>query len=273
MAYNRQAPNVFASNGNPNGLVAGNAAAAAGGVPPDMAWDYANGFLYVCTTTGSTSTAVWTVQNTPAGSNTYWGGTAGGTANALTLTIGSPAIPSLTTGMQFRFLGGATANSGAATMTINGGSTINIYGRNAAAIAANSIRPGYVHTITYVSSGSYFELSDPYLPQTALWGGTDSGTANALIVSTGLSLPALFTGMHLVFKKSAASNTGATTIAVDGLSAVTVQLNSGALTGGELQANATGLMAFDGTYFQIVPPSTATLTDTQSLAVQNHWYS
>ena len=44
--------------GNPNGFVAGNA--ATGGLPPDLCWDSVNKLVWVCTTTGTTSTAVWT---------------------------------------------------------------------------------------------------------------------------------------------------------------------------------------------------------------------
>jgi len=48
---------VFA--GDPNGNVAGNAGSA-GGSGASVVWDSANSLLYVCTTTGTTSTAVWT---------------------------------------------------------------------------------------------------------------------------------------------------------------------------------------------------------------------
>lgn len=52
------------NSGNPNGAVAG----IAGSVnnPPSMVWDYTNSVLYVCTTTGTLTTAVWT--NIVAGS-------------------------------------------------------------------------------------------------------------------------------------------------------------------------------------------------------------
>ena len=46
-------------NGNPNGNVAGNAGSST--VDADAVWDYANNLLYICTTTGTSSTAVWTV--------------------------------------------------------------------------------------------------------------------------------------------------------------------------------------------------------------------
>jgi hypothetical protein len=47
--------------GSPNGSVAGTAGSSS--VLPDFYWDYTNSILYVCTTTGTSSTAVWTAIN------------------------------------------------------------------------------------------------------------------------------------------------------------------------------------------------------------------
>lgn len=56
-------------SGNPEGSVAGTAGSS--GVLPTLYWDYTNNILYVCTSTGTTSTAEWTAVN-PAGSQTFW---------------------------------------------------------------------------------------------------------------------------------------------------------------------------------------------------------
>lgn len=48
-------------SGSPNGSVAGTAGSAS--VLPDFYWDYTNNIFYVCTTTGTSSTAVWTALN------------------------------------------------------------------------------------------------------------------------------------------------------------------------------------------------------------------
>jgi hypothetical protein len=48
-------------SGSPNGTVAGTAGSAT--ISADVYWDYTNNILYVCTTTGSASTAVWTAVN------------------------------------------------------------------------------------------------------------------------------------------------------------------------------------------------------------------
>lgn len=54
-------------SGNPNGNVAGTA--GAGSIPSDAVWDTANNILYICTTTGTASTAVWTAVNASAAVN------------------------------------------------------------------------------------------------------------------------------------------------------------------------------------------------------------
>jgi hypothetical protein len=51
-------------SGSPNGSVAGTAGSSS--VLPDFYWDYTNSILYVCTTTGTSSTAVWTAVNASA---------------------------------------------------------------------------------------------------------------------------------------------------------------------------------------------------------------
>lgn len=55
---------TLAGSGTPNGALAGTAASA--GILPDFYWDYTNAILYVCTTTGTSSTAVWTAINASA---------------------------------------------------------------------------------------------------------------------------------------------------------------------------------------------------------------
>jgi hypothetical protein len=57
---------AFLTNaGNPNGSVAGTA--GSGTVPSSVIWDRTNNVLYVATTTGSSSTTVWTAVNPSAG--------------------------------------------------------------------------------------------------------------------------------------------------------------------------------------------------------------
>ncbi len=55
---------TLTGSGSPNGVVAGTAGSAS--ILPDFYWDYTNSIFYVCTTTGTTSTAVWTAVNASA---------------------------------------------------------------------------------------------------------------------------------------------------------------------------------------------------------------
>ena len=51
-------------SGSPNGTVAGTAGSGGvNGIPSDSYWDSTNSILYICTTTGTTVTAVWTAVN------------------------------------------------------------------------------------------------------------------------------------------------------------------------------------------------------------------
>ena len=72
--------------GNPNGNVAGTA--GSGTVDSSVIWDRTNNILYVCTTTGTSSTAVWTAVN-PAASASAAVPLPGG---YLTLTSATPII-------------------------------------------------------------------------------------------------------------------------------------------------------------------------------------
>ena len=55
---------TITGSGSPNGSVAGTAGSAS--ILPDFYWDYTSSYLYVCTTTGTSSTAVWTAVNASA---------------------------------------------------------------------------------------------------------------------------------------------------------------------------------------------------------------
>lgn len=100
--------------GNPNGNVAG-VAGSAYGLTQALLWDTSNKILWLCTTTGTASTAIWT-QLTGASSGPVWCGTSGGTANAQILT--PPAsLQSFIAGTSITFKAGPT-NTGSLTITL-----------------------------------------------------------------------------------------------------------------------------------------------------------
>lgn len=74
-------------SGNPNGQLAGTASTQGSMPGSSMVWDYVNKILYICTTTGTASTTVWTAVN--ASSPTP---VTPSPAGYLTLTSGTPSI-------------------------------------------------------------------------------------------------------------------------------------------------------------------------------------
>lgn len=86
-----------------------------------------------------------------------WGGTAGGTADALTLTL-SPAITAYATGQVFRFISSA-ANTGAATINVNSVGTKNIRKSDGSvALDAADIPSGVLCEVVY--DGTQFVLTN-----------------------------------------------------------------------------------------------------------------
>ena len=85
------------------------------------------------------------------------------------------------------------------------------------------------------------------LQNSSLIVGVDTGAANACVVSYTPAIPALKDGMVLWFK-AAATNTGATTLNVNGLGAQTVVGGAhSALQGGEILANGKCLVVWSAT--------------------------
>lgn len=84
-----------------------------------------------------------------------WGGTSGGTADALTLTP-SATPTEYTTGMKFDFLASST-NTGAATVNVSSLGAKSIKSQAGAALSAGEIVTGGVYSITY--NGTDFILS------------------------------------------------------------------------------------------------------------------
>ena len=166
-----------------------------------------------------------------------YGGTSGGTANAQTLTL-TPPITAYVTGMRVRFICGIT-NLAATTLNINGVGPVNIITRNSGiSLSSNYLQIGQWNEVIY--DGSAFVLLDDVSQIKA--GNYDfinqsSGTANALVLtSTGPRLSS--TGSYKVFMFATnLANTGATTVAIDGLAPISVlnqdnsQLRAGQLQG------------------------------------------
>lgn len=116
-----------------------------------------------------------------------WGGTAGGTADALTVTP-SPAITAYAAGQSFRFIA-ASNNTGAATVAISGLTTKAIQ-NNGSALSADDIVSGKLYEIVY--DGTQFQLNQvkvtaagisTSLARGSALAGNSSGVAAAVDIS------------------------------------------------------------------------------------------
>lgn len=105
-----------------------------------------------------------------------WGGTAGGTANALTVTL-APAITAYATGQAVQFITGASANSGAMTLAINGLTAKAIVRPNGStALAAGDVPAGTMATVIY--DGTSFRLVGGFGVVWLLGGNSYTGEQN-----------------------------------------------------------------------------------------------
>ena len=182
--------------GNPNGSVAGNAAVV-GASAPSLVWDTANQIFWTCVTTGTTSTAVWIAATNPGQTN--YGGTAGGSANALTVT---PAIPlALSAGAAISFIVSAT-NTGAATANVSGTGAIAIRKKSRtgpAALIGNEMAVGSLATLRY--DGTFWQL------EVQTWGtaALADASSNTGKVSAVVGSGTLTVGHLAVFADTAGS--------------------------------------------------------------------
>lgn len=80
---------------------------------------------------------------------------------------------------------------------------------------------------------------------------TDTGTANVYVVTPGTSIAAVGYQFGPLWVKISNTNTGPSTLQVDGLSAVPITKNGSALVGGELITGNIYEFAYDGFEFQI----------------------
>gem|GEM_PF-4503222 len=152
-------------NGNPNGHLSGNASVA-GVSAPSMAFDITENVLWVCTTTGTTTTAVW--QPIMVGFvGILWAGVSGGSANAQTLTP-TPALSGLAAGVALSFQAGFS-NTAALTINVSGLGAKNVYKDGPAgpvALTGGEIIANQICTIRY--DGTQWQLTSTELGTAAL---------------------------------------------------------------------------------------------------------
>lgn len=171
------------------------------------------------------------------------------------------------------------ANSGSSQMTIRSCKCTVALKAGVAATTGTQTTPSpdagytglYAITVangaTQITSGNIAQLaSAPFFPslsqvpagvqgQTWVYAGTDTGSANAYIVTfvAGQPIPAAYTaGMRVVFKALTAC-TGASTVNVQGLGVVNIKRANGvALAANDIVSGQLVELTYDGTNFQMV---------------------
>ena len=85
-------------------------------------------------------------------------------------------------------------------------------------------------------------------------GGSVGGTADAITLTCLPTVSALAAGQRYLFKYTAAGNSGAVTLNVDGLGATALRYKDVALVSGDIATNDWVLAVYDGTRFQMLNP-------------------
>lgn len=182
-----------------------------------------------------------------------------GSANAY-VADPSPALSSLATGawliLKLNF-----TNTGAATLNVNslGAKTLKKLGDQD--VEAGDLRGGELIEVRY--DGTYWQVGGGSTPRKTYAVATGSTNAYAVTYSdyTTNALADL-TGRTLLFKTNAA-NTGACTLAVNGLAATAIKKLDGTdPSGGDLPSGKVIAVVYDGTNFQLLSgTSSAALAD------------
>lgn len=148
--------------------------------------------------------------------STWYCGTAGGTANALTATC-SPDFNTYSNGFEVTVRASATNTTTTPTLSVDGVGAKTILHLDGTALLAGDIVSGTQYTFRYYSSSDNFLLVAG-IAENAYYGQT-TGSANAYVLTPATALGALKNGTRVIFEANF-SNTGAATLNVSGLGAI-----------------------------------------------------
>ncbi len=189
----------------------------------------------------------------------YAASATGTDAYAITL---SPTVTAYTTGDTYIFKADV-ANTGAATLNVDGLGAKTITDKNGATLADREITANSINCVVY--DGTNMQLAwttgDMSLSQSGreIYAATNTGNDTYVITLSPIPL-ALNAGFAVRFKADV-GNTGAATLNVNGLGAVALVRPSGtALSTGDITAGNIVTAVYDGTNFQISGLVPAALT-------------
>ncbi len=182
-----------------------------------------------------------------------------GSANAYAITL-SPAVTSYAEGQLFTFRA-ANNNTTASTLAVNGLAAKAIYVAGTNALVGGEIIGGSTYLVEYNGAAGGFFLINPsilipsqasQIQNQAFTYAVDSGAANAYVVTLSPALGAYVDGQIVSFR-AANANSGATTIAVNGLAAKAIVTNAnGALIGGEILLHGSYNVEYNSSFGKFV---------------------
>lgn len=194
-----------------------------------------------------------------------WGGTAGGTVNAITVTTSPASSGAYVAGEIIRFIT-AGANSGAVTINVDGRGVKNLYNNYPQALVSGDLTAGALVEAVY--DGTQFQIVGIMLRSGLVTAtntaenlrmsinqyAADTGSANAYVCAPSPAATAYTAGM-VVRLKAANANTGASTVNVNSLGTKSIKVVvAGAVAdpkANDIQANDLLTLTYDGTYFQL----------------------
>lgn len=171
-----------------------------------------------------------------------------GEANAYVATY-SPEITEHVVGLPLSFQA-AHANTGASTFNPGPG-VVAIKRSNGDALLEGDIPEDAIVTVIY--DGTNYQLYSNN--NASFYYADDTGAANAYAVAYSPALTDHVVGLPLMFQ-AANANTGASTINVNSIGAVAIKRQDGsALLAGDIPEDGMMLVAYDGTYYQLLNPA------------------
>lgn len=184
--------------------------------------------------------------------NAFASGSDTGTANAYAVAL-SPAITSYASGLAISFIVGNTNTASASTLNVNGLGTKSVVLQDGSVPYAGALLAGA--EVTCVYNGTSFQLKNPTSSlanqRNAYTYSADTGTANAYVATLVPALTSYVVGAHVQIK-IANSNTGSSTINVNGLGTKTITTSSGLnVRQNELIAGTIVDLIYDGTNFKL----------------------
>ena len=184
---------------------------------------------------------------------------ASATANVIAVTL-TPPPAGLTNLMPVR-VKVANANTGATVMNVNGLGNVSVVNADGSALAAGALAANGIYTLAYDANGTRWQVQGGGAAGGGYYFGTTTGgSANAQTLASVTPSGFAKAQGNTVSFTAGFTNTGPTTLNVNGTGATAVKINTTAglhsTGGGEVVAGNSYAAYFDGTQYVLIDPST-----------------